>query len=176
MCTAILNSLEEVLTNHYGKTVSASIKIVSGKESLITAARGKNNIKSRGGQLATAVYNKREVKYSENYAYKSLIEDGAKFFSESNLIEFTSKKKTDDVFYCEYQGWSDIFISTIVVPIRTFYDVDNNGYVGMICVDCKEAIPEWASSEVERELAYGIIATIADSLYLPFVGFRKIGG
>lgn len=177
MCTAVLNSLETILTKHYGKTISASIKIVSGDDTFITAARGKNNIASRGGQIATAAYNKREIKYTDNYAYRALIEDGAKFFSEKDLVLFSSKKKPEDEFYCEYKKWEKLFISTIVVPIRIFYDSGmNNDYVGVVCVDCNEIIPEWDCCIVEEELAYGIIATIADALYLPMNEFRKIAG
>lgn len=167
-----LNNIEEILSSYYGLEIRASIKLTLSPLLLKTYIRGKNNIESRGGELRTNQLNEKEIEEKSNYAYTAIIKQKAKYFSETDLLNMHNKILKDDIFYCEYgDKWSDIFISTVIMPIRVpVYsgETEDQNIFGIICIDCNERISEWSDSKFPNKTAYQIIADFADSLAILF--------
>ena len=162
-----VNSLEDIMTEYYKREVRASIKITIGNDAIKTYVRGSKNITSRGGELKVYKLNEVKINIKENYAYEAIVNSFVSFFSEGNLMNIQNKVKTTDSFYCEYNSFEDVFLSTIIMPIRTpTHNPDGNKMVvhGMICLDCKEEFPEWSRKDLKETIGYHIIADYADSL------------
>lgn len=168
-----LSSLEKLLTEHYGVEIRSSIKIMISDDKLKTYARGHNNIISRGGEYRCSLLNRQEIEIVKNYAYIAIVEHKQQFFAEGKLIEMHNRFDPDDVFFCEYgDNYPELFYSTIVMPIRVpEYTMDDRHYIertqnvmGMLCIDCKQELPEWSDDNLCNKRAYHIIADYADSL------------
>ena len=168
-----LSSLEKLLSEHYGKEIRSSIKIVMKNVTLMTFARGRNNIISRGGEYKCSEYNKKEIAVDSNYAYIAIVRHEQQFFAEGNLLEIHNKFEDDDVFFCEYgDDYLDLFASTIVMPIRIPVYSHSEGQeikrtqevMGILCIDCKTEMPDWSDRNIRNQRGYHIIADYADSL------------
>lgn len=168
-----LSSLEKLLTEHYGVEIRSSIKIMISPDKLKTYARGHNNILSRGGEYRCSLLNRQEIEIVKNYAYIAIVQHKQQFLAEGNLIEMHNRFDPDDVFFCEYgENYMDIFYSTIIMPIRVpVFTMEDKHYIertqnvmGMLCIDCKQELPEWSDDNLRNKRAYHIIADYADSL------------
>ena len=176
-----LTSLESILSEHYNQEIRSSIKITIDGNTVKTYARGRNNIISRGGEYHCVQLNEKEIGIEENYAYIAICWREQQFFAEGNLLELHNKFEPDDVFFCEYgDNYTDIFYSTIVMPIRipVFDGIPpdqqepSQEVLGLLCVDCKAEIPEWSDDNLRKKRAYHIIADYADSLAMLVKEYR----
>lgn len=174
-----LNNIEELLGAYYQVEIRASIKLTVSASTLKTYVRGKNNIESRGGVFKTKELNEKNIPVNSNYAYKAIVKKKMKFFSEADLNNMHNKAKESDFFFCEYgDDWNDIFISTVVMPIRIpIYTANYEDYniLGIICIDCSEIIPEWSDRTFQEKIGYHIIADLADSLAMLFKLLKNEG-
>lgn len=175
-----LNNVEEILSSYYSAEIRASIKLTISPQKLKTYARGKNNIESRGGELRTNQLNDRIIEVKSNYAYIAIVKRKASFFSESDLSDIHNKMSEEDIFYCEYgEDWHDIFVSTVIMPIRVpIYSgkTEDQNILGLICIDCKEHIPEWSDRKFPNQPSYRIIAGLADNLAILFKNIERLEG
>ncbi len=174
-----LNNIEELLGTYYQVEIRASIKLTASANVLKTYVRRKNNIESRGGVFRTKELNEKNIPVKSNYAYNAIVKKKMKFFSEADLHNMHNKVKESDIFFCEYgDNWSDIFISTVVMPIRIpIYtaEFEDHNILGIICIDCNEIIPEWSDRTFPDKIGYHIIADLADSLAMLFKLFKNEG-
>lgn len=177
-----LNSLESILSEQSGKKIRSSIKLTINRTTIKTYARGRNNIESRGGLFYCTGLNDKGIKISANYAYKALVFRGQQFFAEGNLLEMHNRFSPGDVFYCEYgDAYPNIFISTIVIPIRVpvYNEVSINQHrpqqeiLGILCIDCKDEILEWSADDIQDNRVYHIIASYADNLAILLKEYRN---
>lgn len=161
----VLNLLEQDLSEFYKHEICASVKLCLGPRTLKTFARGSKNIVCRGGFVNVTMQNKKNISISDNYAYDLIIKENLQFFASGNLL--TLKDKRGMKFYCEYGcEWSDLFISTVIIPIRCpiksksrmIYEV-----LGLICIDSKEEHKEWDNNK--ENYAYAVTSFVADALY-----------
>ena len=165
-----LNKIEELLSEYYGEEIRASIKLNSSNEAFKTYGRGKNNIKSRGGEAAIAIANQETVEITQNYAYRIIIEKCMPYFAEGDLSSLSNKLRDDDKFYCEYKDYSSKFNSTIIISLRfpvfkgKTKNLQNYEILGIICIDCKKCMSEWSRNDITTSLGYHIIANYVDSL------------
>ena len=166
-----LNYVEKILSKYYTKEIRASIKLNTlGSNSFMTFGRGTNNISSRGGKTKVATINKKEILIEQNYAYQRIINEQIPYFSEGDLLHLKNKINADDIFFCEYKNYFDIFKSTIIVPLRflskTTYTNFQREYtiLGILCIDCVELIPEWSKNDISNSFAYHVIAGYADNI------------
>lgn len=163
----VLNTMEDYLTEYYGQDVRASIKFCYGVDSIKTYVRGQKNTSSRGGIAKVKALNKKDIKISDNYAYKAIIRNERQYFSEGDLHNLNEKEKDYDSFYCEYKcNWPDIFNASIIIPIR-YPNMSGSGVkqnvLGLICIDALNQIDEW--SNPDNCYAYHMTAFLADILY-----------
>lgn len=79
----------------------------------------------------------------------------------------TSKQNDEDVFYCEYgEVWESIFLSSIVIPIRSVViGKQHTDYrvLGLVCIDAEKPVVEW--NDAEKTYAYRVTAFLADAVY-----------
>ena len=164
-----LSALETVLSDEYGLTISASVKLCTNHKNLKTYARGKNNIATRGGLAKVRKRDRKEISVKKNYAYIAIIEHQMQYFADGDLQKLSMKEKDEDTFFCELgPEWSDIFVATIIIPIRCpdfsksvramEYEVK-----GLICIDSAKTMPDWTNST--ETAAYNMTAFLADSIY-----------
>lgn len=166
-----INSIEELLTEHYDATMRASIKLVYNKDSFKTYVRGGKNIESRGGELSIKNLNKKIIPIEHNFAYDAIANKHLNFFAEGNLAHIHNKSEKDDAFFCEYPDYSDIFCATFIMPIRIpeyRNNTDTHEILGIVCIDCKQEINEWSRSDFKDKLCYHLVADYADNLALLF--------
>ncbi len=164
-----INSIEDLLTEHYQVNMRASIKLVYDKKSFKTYVRGAHNIESRGGDLAVKNLNRKILLIENNFAYDAIANKYLKFFAEGNLIDMHNKSEDDDVFFCEYENYLDYFCATFIMPIRIpeyRENIDKHEILGIVCVDCNQEINEWSRTDFKDKLCYHIVADYADSLAL----------
>lgn len=175
-----INSLEDILSEHYGKDIRASIKLTVADGMMKTFARGERNKASRGGDLRCAELSKKAIPIEKNYSYEAIIKREQKFFSAGNLMELVNKFEPDDVFYCEYgDDYIDTFVSTIVMPIRIplFEQEKEYEILGLLCIDSDSMIEEWSEPApiMMKKRAYHIIADYADSIAILMKEYRDAG-
>lgn len=162
-----LNSLEQNLSMFYEHDICASIKLCSRPNTLKTFVRGEKNIKCRGGEKKVKRLNRKSIKVSDNYAYNLIIKEGLRSFSEGDLRSLHGTENGKEKFCCEYgEGWQGLFLSTIIIPIRSLElsgDKEEYKMLGLVCIDSKEIHPEW--NDCRENYAYKITAFIADAIY-----------
>lgn len=162
-----LNSLEDILTDYYGVPIRASIKLCARPGVLKTYARGQNNISSRGGVSKVQKLNKKEILIEDNYAYNAIMQRQLQYFAEGDLCNLSDKENDSDVFFCEYgDNWKDMFLSSIIIPLRypiMTGSVTDYKMLGLICIDSKDTFPEW--SNAKKTYAYRLTAYFADVIY-----------
>ena len=165
-----LNKIEDLLSQYYCEEIRASIKLNSSNESFKTYGRGKNNIRSRGGEAQIAIYNQEKIGINRNYAYNMIISSQTPYFAESDLTNIKNKIKEDDVFYCEYENYLNIFRSTLIISLRypifsKIPQVNRNFEIlGILCIDCANTVPEWSNNDITSSLGYNIITDYVDKL------------
>lgn len=162
-----LNTLERILSDYYGQDICASIKLCNTSNTLRTVARGDKNISCRGGIRKVRMLNGRSIKIERNYAYSSLLKRKFQYFAEGDLRNLSEKEKDYDRFYCEYGNkWPDLFLATIIIPIRCRIlsdDAEEYKMLGLICIDSKTPQPDW--NQKMNSYAYQMLAFVADALY-----------
>ena len=162
-----LNALEKILSDYYGQKICASIKLCNTQNTLKTVARGDNNISCRGGIEKAEALNKLSIKIKQNYAYDLILKRKIQYFAEGDLRALSEKEKGDDKFYCEYEDkWPELFLATIIIPIRCRIlseDTEEYKMLGLICIDSKEPQPDW--NQKMNNYAYQTTAFVADALY-----------
>lgn len=170
--TESCNMLEDVLSSVYQKPIRVSVKLSCSDSSFKTYARGEQNVESRGGPAKDQNTFVKEIPITSNYAYHLLYDAQWPYYASGNLksLEKASREKEGDQFYCEYgEKWSDLFNSTIIMPIRTKrYNDSSPGkkymIYGLVCIDCIECISEWSTPSLSGTIGYQIIADYADSI------------
>ena len=168
-----INSLEAILSDHYKKEIRISLKHIKNDGLVKTLVRGKNNIKSRD-EKNSEIHDQTEA-IDENYAYSLIVKHGYPFFAEGDLLNMVNKRMQEDYFYCGYDSYFDLFISSIVVPI-VLSNVDNsfeNVVFGFACIDCNEVINEWSECDLEQRFGYLIIANYINNLTLLLEEYRN---
>ena len=162
-----LNDLEQILSDHYGEKICASIKLCNTQNTLKTFARGQNNVACRGGIKKVRRQNAKSIRIGDNYAYDTILKRKFQYFAEGDLTNLSEKEKDDDKFFCEYgDKWKSLFHSSIIIPIRCqVLDRHSEEYrmLGLICIDSKIVQPEWNYKKVSY--AYQTTAFVADVLY-----------
>ena len=165
--SAGLNSLEDILTDYYHVPIRASIKLCIRPGVLKTYGRGQNNICSRGGASKVQKLNKKEIQIVDNYAYNAIMQRQLQYFAEGDLRNLSDRENDSDVFFCEYGAkWKEMFLSSIVIPVR--YPVMTGAVIeykmlGLICIDSKDTFAEW--SNAKETYAYRMTAYFADAIY-----------
>lgn len=162
-----LELLEKILTRYYGEPICASIKLCNTQNTLKTFARGPKNVSSRGGRKKVKRLNSKSLKIGDNYAYDSILKRKFQYFAEGDLRNLSEKENDDDKFFCEYgDKWQDIFLSTIIIPIRCrILSGCSEEYrmLGLVCIDSKVIQPDWGRKT--ESYAYQTTAFVADALY-----------
>lgn len=162
-----INTFEELLSSQYHNTISANIKFGIEEDTLKSFIRGRNNVESRKGFFLCPDSYYQSVRFDENYGYHAVIADGYKYFSEGNLKKLSNPVKENDVYFCEYgESYTDIMLSAIVIPLKVPV-YEKNRYkkiIGLLCIDCKDEIPEWSDKKLPETRAYHIISNYAESI------------
>lgn len=162
-----LELLEKILTRYYGEPICASIKLCNTQNTLKTFARGPKNVSSRGGRKKVKRLNSKSLKIGDNYAYDSILKRKFQYFAEGDLRNLSEKENDDDKFFCEYgDKWQDVFLSTIIIPIRCrILSGCSEEYrmLGLVCIDSKVIQPDWGRKT--ESYAYQTTAFVADALY-----------
>ena len=163
-----LSMLENILSEYYGINICASIKLYARKNMVKTLIRGNRNISDRGGLLRITERDKQLINIKKNYAYQAIIQGELQYFAEGDLTNIKNKTSENAVFFCELgDDFLDYFFATIVMPIRLPVFTkkgQRQEILGILCVDCKEEMPQWSDPSFSTDLSYHIIADYADSL------------
>lgn len=164
-----INSMEDILQAHYKLNIRASVKLGIDENTFKTYARGKQNILSRGGELAVRKLNGKKLLVKQNYAYDAIVNNDLKFFAEGNLTCLHNKIEEGDQFFCEYENYLDLFQSTFIMPIRIIdyqRGAEAHEILGLVCIDCPEEMIDWNDPGFDTTIGYHIVADYADSLAL----------
>jgi hypothetical protein len=163
-----VDCLASYLTKYRSNEISVCIKVFKNRdrnrtkfleEEIITFARSSNTEKERNNSNITTI--------GANTDFANLCRGQIVFFASSNLnkIEKSGQYINDSV------NWKNSkYISTLVIPIRYYNNaVTNNNnniksdVIGFLCIDSKEEIIEWESS---NSFELQLLASFADILYV----------
>lgn len=163
-----IDCLEKYLTEYRGNEISVCIKIFEKRdrnrtkfldEKIITLTRSSNTEKERNNNYETTI--------GSNTDFTNLCKGQIVFFASSNLnkIEQSGQYINNSTNYKNGQ-----YKSTLVTPIRYYNNAVNNNknnitsdVIGFLCIDSKEEIVEWESSD---SFELQLLAAFSDILYV----------
>lgn len=178
----ILDNLCDTFSTFTGKTVSASIKLVSYSDTNINEEITTENIKlitfcrSLNSSLNRGEYEKnikKDILLKDNTDFLEIIspENTKDYFYQKNLFAYEKKLEKEDKHYKNSNpNWKKQYKSTIVVPIKIEYDKLCNlesdkifHIIGFLCIDS-----EYTDAFTHKQEKYNVelAKSYADIIYL----------